>query len=346
MHVVAFPAYWNRALNPYNALLYEHLRPMVDGVSEYEHRRLMPREVDIFHVHWPDRVILGRNVFRSAARAILFLVRLALVKRKGAKIVWTVHNLAPHEEVASHLTKAYWPIFLSLVNGVIYLSDESRKQAEAFHPALRAKRRAVIPHGHYRPMVAENGGLPDRGAARQALGLPSDQFIFLHFGQIRGYKNVPLLVTEFASLQRSDLALVIAGGVAEAGAIVEECRAAAVGASNIHFDFRHIPDGDLLRYLAAADVVVLPYRRVLNSGSILLALSANRRTIAPRTGSLAEIAAQVGPRWVLAYDGELTRDLLAEACTLRLQDAEVPDLAFYDWKSIAERTADFYRTLA
>jgi glycosyltransferase involved in cell wall biosynthesis len=345
MQVVAFPAFWNRTLNPYNALLYEHLGPMVGSVSEYGHRHRMPRDVDIFHVHWPDRVILGGNQMRCAVRAALFLVRLANLKRKGARIVWTAHNLSAHEEVAPVLSKTYWPAFLALLDGVIYLSNESRRQAIEVYPALKSKCSVVIPHGHYRPMVAENGGLPDRATARRALDLPQDKFIFLHFGQIRAYKNVPLLVREFISLDRPDTALVVAGGIAEAGSILEECHVAAAGAPSVHFDFRHVPDEILLQYLAAANVVVLPYRRVLNSGSILLALSANRPTVAPRTGSLVEIANRVGPRWVMTYEGEFRREFLLEACDLHRSESEAPDLSPYDWHAIAASTADFYREL-
>src|SRR5262249_24139966 len=154
MRIVAYPAYWNRTLNPYNALLYENMSPLVAQISEYAPLRAMPRGVDVFHVHWPDRVILDGSSSRRLARSLLFLRRVALVRACGTDVVWTVHNLIPHEPASPVLSAFFWPMFLGMLDGAIFLSEASRSQAYDYHPALRRKRSAVIPHGHYRPMIA------------------------------------------------------------------------------------------------------------------------------------------------------------------------------------------------
>jgi glycosyltransferase involved in cell wall biosynthesis len=344
MHIVAYPAYWNRSLNPYNALLYENMSPLVAQISEYAPLGAMPSGVDVFHVHWPDRVIIGGSFPRRLARSLLFLARLALVRASGAKIVWTVHNLKPHEPASSLLSAFFWPIFLRMLDGVIYLSEASRAQAHDYYVSLRRKRSEVIPHGHYRPMIASAGGVPERRMARQALGLPEDKFIFLYFGQIRDYKNVPRLVSEFASLSRDNLTLMIVGDAAGNDALVASCRSAA-GDADVRFEFSHVPDDLLLNYIAASNTVVLPYRQVLNSGSVLMALSANRPVIAPRSGSIAEIADQVGDSWMHCYAGEFTASALLEAADASLPDTAEPEMRPYDWHSIARETAEFYRSL-
>jgi glycosyltransferase involved in cell wall biosynthesis len=344
MRIVAYPAYWNRTLNPYNALLYEYMSPLVGQISEYAPLRAMPRGVDVFHVHWPDRVIIGGSFSRRLARSLLFLGRLALVRSCGTKVVWTVHNLKPHEPASSLISAFFWPIFLRMLDGAIYLSEASRAQAFDHYPALQQKRSAVIPHGHYRPMIASAGGLPGRREARQALGLPEDKFVFLNFGQIRDYKNIPQLVGEFASLSRGDLTLLVVGSAAGNDALAAECRKAA-GDADVRFEFRHVPDELLLKYIAASNVVVLPYRQVLNSGSVLMALSANRPVIAPRSGSIAEIADQVGCSWMRCYDGEFTASALLDAVNASLPETAEPEMTPYDWRSIARETADFYRSL-
>jgi glycosyltransferase involved in cell wall biosynthesis len=344
MRIVAYPAYWNRTLNPYNALLYESMSPLVGQISEYAPLRAMPRGVDVFHVHWPDRVILDGGFARRFARSLLFLGRLAILRVKGTKVVWTVHNLKPHEPASPMLAAFFWPIFLSMLDGAIYLSEASRAQAFEHYPALRRKRAAVIPHGHYRPMIASAGGLPERRSARQELGLPQEKFIFLNFGQVRDYKNIPRLVSEFASLSRSDLTLLVVGNAAGNDALIAECRGAA-GDADVRFEFRHVPDELLLKYIAAANVVVLPYRQVLNSGSVLMALSANRPVIAPASGSIAEIAGQVGRAWMRCYEGEFTASALLDAVDASLPDTAEPEMTAYDWSSIARETAEFYRSL-
>jgi glycosyltransferase involved in cell wall biosynthesis len=345
MQIVAYPAYWNRALNPYNALLYESMTPLVGRISEYAPLGAMPAGVDVFHVHWPDRVMIGGSFPRRLARSLVFLARLAWAKAGGTKVVWTVHNLKPHEPASFAISAFFWPIFIRLLNGAIYLSEASRVLAHNYHPALRTKRSAVIPHGHYRPMIASAGGLPDRRTARDALELPRDGFVFLYFGQIRDYKNLPRLIDAFAALSRPEVTLLIVGSTVEGGLLAEECRQAAGGNLNIRFDFRHVPDEMLLKYLAASNMAILPYREVLNSGSVLMALSANRPVVAPKSGSIAEIANEVGTAWMHCYDGDFTESVLLDAIEMHAPESAGPDLTSYDWQSIAQKTTEFYRSL-
>jgi glycosyltransferase involved in cell wall biosynthesis len=345
MRIVAYPAYWNRTLNPYNALLYESMTPFVAEISEYMPLRVMPRNLDVFHVHWPDRVIIGGSLPRRFGRSALFLTRLALAKARGARVVWTVHNLKPHEPAIAALRILFWPLFFRILDGAIYLSETSRSQAFEYHPALRSKRSAVIPHGHYRPMIASAGGCPDREEARRALDLPRDKFVFLYFGQIRNYKNIPRLVSEFISLTAQDVTLLIVGSAMGDEDVAADCRSVAGEDRRVRFDFRHVPDDLLLKYIAACNIAVLPYREVLNSGSVLMALSAHRSVIAPRIGSIAEIAGRVGASWMRCYDGDFTASVLIDAMGKPLPETPGPDLKPYDWLEIARGTVDFYRSL-
>jgi glycosyltransferase involved in cell wall biosynthesis len=60
-------------------------------------------------------------------------------------------------------------------------------------------------------------------------------------------------------------------------------------------NFNQIPDEDIQLYMNAADVVVLPYRNVLNSGVLQLAYSFAKPVVAAAVGSLpAEVDATTG----------------------------------------------------
>ncbi|MET1028337.1 MAG: glycosyltransferase [Dongiaceae bacterium] len=340
MRIVGYPAFLNET-NPYNRLLYENVLPLVKKVDEYYPWRVIKGKIDIVHLHWPDLIVTGRNPIKAAFRVSVFLARLLEYKMRGAKIIWTVHNAAPHDATFRPLAACFWPAFLSLVDGLIFMSVTARIDAVALRPSFARIPYAIIPHGHYGPVL---GTLSDRMTARQRLNLPPDKYIFLHFGQIRPYKNVPLLMREFLALGRPDTFLVVAGSCSRTE-LQQELEQLAAGHDNIRLDIRFIPDETLYEYLAASHMVVLPYKRILNSGSALMALSAHRPVIAPKVGSIAEVAEQVGSRWLRAYAGAFDRTCLEAAFDDQPSLGELPDLRAYDWPIIAQQTVDFYRQI-
>lgn len=68
---------------------------------------------------------------------------------------------------------------------------------------------------------------------------------------------------------------------------------------------RYVDDPTLAREVSSAELVVLPYRDMHNSGTLLLALSLARPVLVPRTPNNVAVAAEVGPGWIFMYDGEL-----------------------------------------
>jgi beta-1,4-mannosyltransferase len=340
MRVVAKPAFSNRRMNPYTSLLYEHIRPLVDEIVEYPTRQFLSGKIDIVHVHWPDHVVASPKLLRAAKRTTGFLVRMIEHKARGARVIWTAHNVVPHTVRHPLVAAGFWRIFLRLIDGVVFLSALSRNETLTAHPRIRHLPYAIIPHGHYKALIPRNIG---RTRARDRLGLPANKFIFLHFGLVRDYKNVLLLIKEFLSLERPDGYLVIAGRISGNDALRAAIQHLASERDNIRLDLKFIPDETLHTYLAACDFVVLPYKRILNSGSVLYALSAGRPVIVPKIGSIPEIAAQVGRAWVRTYSGGFDKCYLMEAMEHPLPPTSLPDLSFYDWNVIAKQTVDFYR---
>jgi glycosyltransferase involved in cell wall biosynthesis len=345
LRIVAFPAFRNREGNPYTSLLYDHIGPFVRDVTDYHHFRLMPKHVDIIHLHWPDLAISGKSLPRVIARSLLLLSRLAIAKLRGAKIVWTVHNLTPHDRSNRFVSWVYWKIFFYLVDGAIFLSVPARSAALAALPALRSKPSVVIPHGHYKPVLSDADYIRDKTGVRAKYRLPQDRFIYLHFGQVRDYKNVEALVEEFLALSERDALLLIAGSVGSSDVRKQWLTQIAATHGEIRVDLRHIPEDVLFEYLEACDLVVLPYKRILNSGSAMMALSAGRPVLAPNIGSIPEIADHVGRDWLITYEGPFNRHVLAAARRAATEIRRPVDLGYFDWVPIAHRTAEFYQRL-
>lgn len=133
----------------------------------------------------------------------------------------------------------------------------------------------VVPHGPYNMY-----GTLDRENARKELKL--DGFIILHFGMIRQYKGIPLLVKAFNMLpcevaERSTL--FIAG---EDWGDDPEIRPAIENSKYRHkiiFQPWFVPDADVPKYFAAADVIVLPYLRTCGSGVAHIAVAHGKSII-------------------------------------------------------------------
>jgi glycosyltransferase involved in cell wall biosynthesis len=336
--VAAAPAFSTQHANPYNALLYTALGARGVRVEELSLRRLVAAPPDVVHVHWPELTFLsGRRWWRTAGRVVRFGSALAVARlRKGTRLVWTVHNLTPHEQATSPLqSRLFWWWFVRRVDSVLTLTDSARELARSTYPRLREVPAAVTPHGHYRSELDRS--LP-RAGARAALGLPPTGPVLAIVGQIRPYKNVPALLEAFARMTTADARLVVAGS-ARNDSERERIERLAGADRRVVLDLQFQEPARLSAWLAAADVVVLPYTAVLNSGTALLALSADRPVVVPAVGAMPELRAAVGEEWVYTYTGRLD-DALPDAVrwAVTTERPVQPDLDAFDWRAVAELT--------
>ncbi|MCX7826087.1 MAG: glycosyltransferase family 4 protein [Verrucomicrobiae bacterium] len=344
MRVMGWPAFKNRAHNPYNSLLYRPMAGLGVRVDEFDAGRLLRGGYDVLHLHWPDASLNLRSSMKCFVRTCLMLGLLRLARLRGTKLVWTMHNLKSHEAPHPRVERFFWRRFPRLLDGYISLSEAGRETALEQLPALQSLPGFVVPHGHYR------GVYPDevtRAQARQQLGVSAKSPVLLYLGLIRPYKNVPHLIRTFRSLSDPEAVLMVAGKPF-APTLSEEIKSAAAGDARVRLFLGFIPDAELQRYLRAADLVVLPFTEFSNSGSALLALSFDCPILMPRKGAVEELRQQVGGDWVRTYDGDLTPDILQSALRWALEIAR-PDrapLERLDWPDLARQTVEAYRQLS
>jgi glycosyltransferase involved in cell wall biosynthesis len=334
--VLMFPKHSN---NPYLSTLSERLEQRGAQVEDFTFARAYSERFDVVHIHWPDLHLHARSWWRSIAKQVRLAALLTLLRVRGTRIVWTIHNLKPHERHHT-LPEMLFPIwFPRLCTHVIAMTASGLAAAQQEYPPLVRKATAVIPHGHYRDAYPSAAS---RSASRAQLGL-ADRFTFLFFGSIRRYKNVPLLIEAFRNLHRQDVQLLIVGQPLKLD--IEPLQRSAANDSRIRLHLEFVPERAVPLYMGAADVVVLPFDSILNSGSVLLALSFNRAVLAPRLGSLPEIQHRVGARWVTLYDGPLSTAHLMQAMHQDLIDeGEIADLGAFEWDAITQQTLDLYGT--
>ncbi|MGH6898393.1 MAG: glycosyltransferase [Geminicoccaceae bacterium] len=341
--VLAWPAFRKRASNPHAALLYERLRDLGVEVEDWTPGRACLRSADLWHLHHPETVVYLRSSLRSALTTLAFCALLALARLRGIRILWTVHDLGSHDELHPKLEAWFWPFFVSRVDAYVCLSDGGCRQARERFPGLRERPGFTVPHGHYRDAYPNQ---VSRAVARRTLGLPEDAQVLLHFGLLRPYKNAPHLIRTFRELPQAKAILVMAGKPYD-GIVEREVRLSADGCPRIRLLLRWIPLAEVQYLFVASDLVVLPYRRILNSGTVLLALSFGRPVLVPDKGAMREQQRRFGSEWIRLYSGELSARDLSEAAAWATSTvrAAPPDLAGLDWESLAQKTQAVYEAL-
>jgi glycosyltransferase involved in cell wall biosynthesis len=342
LRVLAWPGQGARAKNPYTWLLYTHLAALGVEVRDFTPERVLRGGYDLLHVHWPEKAMTAPGRVGRAGGALAAIALLEVAHRRGARIVWTAHNARPHEARDGWLDQWYWDEVVRRVDGVIHPSGAGRAVVEARYPALARRPADVVWLGHFR------GTYPDRVTQREAragFDVPEDARVVAFLGLVRPYKNVPHLIRTVRSLPTDSPVILLVGGEPLTPALAAEVRAAAGEDRRVRLALHHIPDEDVQRYLRAADLVVLPFTDITNSGSALLALSFDRPVLVPGLGAMGELQGVVGADWVRTYDGALTREVLREALAWAERSTGRPNLDRLDWTAIARQTLELYRTV-
>lgn len=296
--LLVFPAYRD---NPYLNLML--LAPRARGWNVLESLRLEHFEQhlghlatgDVVHVHWTSPVVQRTDDDLDEARRRLDRFRNAIdaARGRGARLVWTVHNVLPHD--ARHLDlEVELERFLAASADAVHVMNRDTAAAVAPHYQLDPNRIAVIPHPSYQGVYPSS---LSRAGARASFGLRDDDRAVLAFGQMRPYKGLDVLVDAVRRLPSAERpVLLLAGRTSdEDRSAIDELLGDEVRAVREH---EHVPDADVQRWFRAADVAVFPYRRVLNSGSLHLAASFGVPSVLPDEPHLrAEFGAEHWVRW-------------------------------------------------
>jgi beta-1,4-mannosyltransferase len=351
--IYAWPAYSTRKLNPYNYIIYKHIEakgyPVYDfrfGSTRQLLKLVFSKNFRIFHVHWPTSNLLAANKVTSAAfRVVAFFVFLKVIKILGKKVFWTVHNIEEHEVQHPRLTNVVNNMLYKNVNGFISMNRTGMQLIQRNCEFDPKKRVSLINHPHYKDYYSN---FITREDARRTLGIPQSAFVFLFAGQIRRYKNVPALIRAFLELNEPNCFLIISGRAFK-DVDIQQLESQINGAPNILLIHTFIEEDNIQIFMNAADLVVNPYAKVFNSGSIFLNLSFNRPTLAPDMNCVTDLKDLLGRRWIKTYAGELNGKILRQAMDETKRENCVgvesePDIAEFDPEKIAQNTIEFYKS--
>lgn len=342
MIVCGYPAFKNAQTNPYNMLLYSALIEKGCTVSEFDKIKFILQKTDILHIHWPDLIINHKSLLKTVISIARLCTLVLLCRLKRIKIVWTVHNLMPHDAYHEKTMKIALNWFVGHCSGLIFLSNSSKAEFIKFYKLKNLPACQIIPHGHYKSVYDK---INNKLEARRELALPDDAFIILFFGQIRPYKNTEKLLNEFILIDQPKFYLCVAGSINDT-ALKENLELKSRGYDNISLDLKFIPEDKVSNYFSAADVTVLPYKNILNSGVALLSLSFDCPVIVPKLGSLSELRDIVGKEWVHIYEGDFSKEIIESTYEYIMRSKfKNCNLQEFEWNLIADKTLGLYEQL-
>jgi D-inositol-3-phosphate glycosyltransferase len=235
----------------------------------------------IFHILW-------HNKFDLFDRTLL----LAYYKLLGKKLVFTAHNVNAglRDSNNSWLNQLSLAIQYRLVDHIFVHTEKMKKELGQDFGVPEAKA-TVIPFGI-------NNTLPNTGLsgeeARKRLGLAAGDKVILFFGNIAPYKGLDYLVDAWCRVASHDTTcrLLIAGNprAQDMGYWnnVREKISRAPSRNRITEKIEYIAEEEVEVYFKAADVLILPYAYIFQSGVLFLGYSFGLPVIAADVGSLKE----------------------------------------------------------
>lgn len=336
--------------NPYLTQLEEQLTRLGVRVGRFGQsasstlKGLITHRPHVLHVQWLDAFFVAASVPVALGKMALFFGAVLLLKLLGCRIVWTAHNLRDHENRNPKLDRLCTSFVVRHADAIIaHCQAAKRELVEEF--AVRAPEKVVvIPHGHYCDAYPNT---VSRAEARDALGVADGTTMLLFLGQIRPYKGVSALIDAFRTLDLEGAELFIVGQVRDERHL-ETLQRKVHGQPGIRFEPVFVPDEQMQVYLNACDAVMFPYRDILTSGAVVLAMSFGRACVAPRLGCIPEA---LDERGAILYDPDdpgAFRSALAAAVERKADLAGMGEhnrrrAEEWRWDLIAKQTLAVYR---
>jgi glycosyltransferase involved in cell wall biosynthesis len=295
---------------------------IAEHVGDMLRYRRAARAADVVHFQWLtvqqlDGRLLPRNRTASGARRPLLL---------------TAHDILPREPRPGQ-RRAQRRLY-DRFDAVVVHSKHGRERLTR-ELGVEEARVHVIPHGAF-AHLAERPDSPPPFQTKEP--------VVLFFGLMRPYKGIDVLLEAWQGIEHAELWI---AGMPRMD--LSSLRAAAP--PNVRFVPRFIGDSELGAYFRRADLVVLPYREIDQSGVLFTALAFSKPLLLSDVGGFAEVAATGAARTVPAGDPGALRDALREmledpgAREEMARKARAAAEGEYAWEAVARKTLDLYETL-
>jgi glycosyltransferase involved in cell wall biosynthesis len=263
---------------PVNDLRYDPHVAVFDGVDWWGLPSLL-RAALFIRKFRPDVLVLQ---WWTGAVLHSYLALSLAARLTGARVVVEFHEVqdtgeAAHRWASLYVRKLIKPLLRAASGVVVHSRFDQEAIADTY--ALSTVPQVIARHGPYDHHDATARRPVTQGEPRR----------LLFFGTIRPYKGLEDLIDAFALLP-GDCRLTVVGETWEGWHLPVDMIAASPVRDRIELVNRYVTDAEVNEFFAAADLVVLPYRRSSASGPLHIAMSHGLPVVVTAVGGLVEAA--------------------------------------------------------
>jgi D-inositol-3-phosphate glycosyltransferase len=302
--------------------------------------------LSVFHARFSGISIFHFHIFYTN---ILVLFNLLFVKILFGKVVLTVHDVSSFSNSSN--SSVIGKLVYKLTDRIITHNEFSKSEIINVNANLSSCI-SIVPHGNFTPFINVQY---DKEKSKEQLGIPNNRRILLFFGMIKKVKGLEVLLSALKGVikQNPDILLVIAGKPWENDfsayqKIIDENNLSEY----ILLHAKFIPQEDVEHYYCASDLVVLPYKKIYQSGVLMMALSYERPVLVSDLPPLKEIISDNENGFL--FKTENVSDLSAKLNSIlgneelmeqvKTKGTELINTK-YDWGEIGKQTKQAYQSL-
>lgn len=300
-------------------------------------RNQMKHKPNVIHIHWVsayfalDKKWSFNFIFRYTI-SIIDLVVVHLFTK--SKIVWTVHNLYEHDTKHHYLEIKAKRLLAKVSAKIIVLGPSAKPLVHSLFKVNESKI-LITRHGTFNNLFHDKIEI-SKEKIRNKWNLSEKNTIYLLPGRVKKYKGCVEAISIFKEWKKSNVTLLIAGKIdSELIPLFNKLP------DNIHVIDKYLSNKELHEVYIASDWVLLPYRRILTSGTLLTAMGLGKGVIAPKMGTI--------PDYLLENGGILYNDNSIQNIRHALEISLTSDASIagennyknslsFDWEKIRSKT--------
>ena len=310
------------------------IRYLFGSLFSHFHARL--NSCNLFHYH----------LFGSS---ILVVFNMILAKLLLAKIVLTIHDVKSFSEKNK---SSFYSKIIYLFSDIILTHNQFSKKEIIQNQPFLEKKIEIIPHGNYIPFITIE---KDQQLARNKIQIPLEKKVLLFFGMIKTVKGLDILLNAMPEIikRNNDILLLIAGkpwkdDFSKYEKLIEDLKIK----DYCRLDIKFIDHNDVKSYYSASDVVILPYRKIYQSGVLMMSLCYKKPVIVSNLKSFHEIVND--QKTAIFFTSEDSSSLAKAVNDLINNDnlmSEIKKNAYklmlekYNWTQLGKLTSDAYNKI-
>jgi D-inositol-3-phosphate glycosyltransferase len=307
---------------------------IIGSIFSVSHARFSGVRVFHFHIFYTN---------------ILVLFNLLLVKLLFGKVVLTIHDVSSFANSSG--SSIIGNMIYKLTDLILTHNEFSKSEIIKVNPNLSSLIH-IVPHGNYIPFINVRD---DKEKSRKRLEIPNDKKVLLFFGMIKKVKGLDVLLHALKDVikENPDVLLLIAGKPWENNfsnyqRIIDENNLSDY--CLLHTKF--IPHADVEHYYCAADLVVLPYKKIYQSGVLVMTLSYGKPALVSDLPPLKEVVTDMQTAFL--FESENAISLAEKLNSILLNPEKLEQVRIngeelintkYDWNEIGRQTKQAYQSL-